>query len=590
MTTARIAPPNATVLVPYRPDIEREIAALTDAIAQVPRLRARYAPRWLAIQLLEQDATIWEKVRGTDGGDRVFAVLEGSLSRLRHAYGEEIDLALTDQRYGFIHTLVGEVVRRPQGSAETMSDRIDRVVTHPSFGVPIFLVLMWVVFKMTTDVAGPFVDWIDAVIGGPITSWVAAVVGAAGWGGSWFESLVVDGVIAGVGGVLVFVPVLMALYLALAVLEDSGYMARAAFVMDRLMHPLGLHGRSFVPLMVGFGCTVPAFHATRTLEHERDRVLTGLLVPFMSCGGRLPVYALLATIFFPDMGGLVVWGIYVAGIVAAMGLGMVLKNTMFKDKERAPFIMELPPYRLPTLKNTWMLMWSRTSSFVKKAWTIIMAASVVLWFLVAIPVGGTEASAQVSTTSTNLERSLFATISRGVAPVFAPAGFGSWEASGALIVGLGAKEIVVSTMVQTYGMGSEGSESSEEQAAPTVVPLTEGVRTIVGGFGRAVLDAGRAIPGMVGLDLVGHERETRPASLVAGIRHGFEASSGGHGSLAALAFMVFVLLYTPCLAAVAAEWQELGTRWAWMSIVGQLVLAWAAATVIFQGGRVIGLG
>jgi ferrous iron transport protein B len=585
MTTVRVAAPGAAVLVPYRPDIEREIAALAEAIETVPALQERYTPRWLAIQLLEQDSTIRDKVRRVEGGEAVLTALADSLSRLHHAYGDEIDLALTDQRYSFIHGLVSEVVRRPEESAETRSDRIDRVVTHPSFGVPIFLVLMWVVFKITTDVAGPFVDWIDTAIGGPLTSWVAAAIGAVGLGGSWFESLVIDGIIAGVGGVLVFVPVLMALYLALAVLEDSGYMARAAFVMDRLMHPIGLHGRSFVPLIVGFGCTVPAFYATRTLEHERDRVLTGLLVPFMSCGGRLPIYVLLATIFFPDLGGVVVWGIYVAGIAAAMLLGMALKNTMFRDKERAPFIMELPPYRLPTLKNIWTLMWSRTASFVKKAWTIIMVASVVMWFLVTIPVGGPRTDASAST-DTALDRSLFATISKGMAPVFAPTGFGSWEASGALVAGLVAKEIVVSTMIQTYGMG----EAEEEPPEATPISFTEEMGTLVGGFGVAMLDAARAIPGIVGIDLGEDGEEAQSAALVGGIRRGFEASSGGHGTLAAVAFMVFVLLYTPCLAAVAAEWQELGTRWTWVSIVGQLVLAWGAATAIFQGGKALGLG
>lgn len=565
------------VYIGYKSDIEQEISTLAAVIEKTPALHPRYNPRWLAVQLLENDETLIERVGTLEGGNMVLTALQESRSRLQRNYGEDIDIVLTDQRYGFINQLVGAVVRRPSTPPATMSDRIDAVATHRLLGIPIFLALMWVVFKLTTDVAGPFLDWVDGVISGPLTTWIVALLGMVGLGGTWFESLVVDGIIAGVGGVLVFVPVLMSLYLALALLEDSGYMARAAFVMDRLMHALGLHGKSFMPMIIGFGCTVPAFYATRTLENRKDRVLTGLLVPFMSCGARLPVYVLLAAVFFPAASGLVVWSIYMVGIVTAIVLGIILKNTLFRGKEQSPFIMELPPYRVPTLRNIWFLMWERTSAFLKKAWTVIMATSIVIWLLIAIPVGGG------SFADTDLDQSGFASLSKVAAPAFAPLGFGSWEASGALVTGFVAKEVVVSTMAQIYHV-----EEVEEEAEPTT--FVDDVTGIFTSFGIATIDALKAIPGIVGIDLAGGEAEEEPSDLMAAVRSSFEQSSGGHGALAALAFMVFVLLYTPCMVAVAAEWQELGAKWTWFSIIGQLALAWVVAFAIFQGGLLLGLG
>jgi ferrous iron transport protein B len=406
-----------------------------------------------------------------------------------------------------------------------------------------------------------------------------ALLGAIGLSGTWVESLVVDGIIAGVGGVLVFVPVLMFLYLALAILEDSGYMARAAFVMDRLMHALGLHGKSFLPMLVGFGCTVPAMYATRTLENKKDRILTGLLVPFMSCGARLPVYVLFAAIFFPQNAGVAVFAMYLLGIVTAIVLGIVLKNTLFKGKEQSAFVMELPPYRLPTLRGIWFHTWERTSSFVRKAWTIIMATSVALWFLLAIPVGGQGGFAE-----TDVDDSLFATVNQVIAPVFQPLGFGTWEASSALVTGFVAKEVVISTMSQVYAV----EEPEDEAAEPTT--FFQDLGSIAAGFIGATADALKSLPLMVGVNLFEEEAEEEPTALMGAIEEGFEESSGGYGALAALAFMVFVLIYTPCMVAVAAERHELGMNWTWVSIFGQLALAWLMAFVVFQGGKLLGLG
>jgi ferrous iron transport protein B len=445
---------------------------------------------------------------------------------------------------------------------------------------------------------------VGGVIGGPITNWVVSILGALGLGGTWIESLFVDGIIAGVGGVLVFVPVMMFLYLALAVLEDSGYMARAAFVMDRLMHALGLHGKSFLPMLIGFGCTVPALYATRTLENEKDRILTGLLVPFMSCGARLPVYVLFAAIFFPENAGAVVFGLYMLGILTAIILGIILKNTIFKGKEQSVFVMELPPYRLPTLRGIWFHMWERTSAFVRKAWTIIMATSIILWVLMSIPVKGSGSFAEI-----DVNDSVFATANEAIAPVLAPLGFDSWEASSALVTGFVAKEVVVSTMAQVYAV-----EEPEEEAEATT--FFEDVSEIITSFIGATVDTIKSLPLIAGINLFEEEDEAEPTSLmqavqlplIAGInlfeeeeeaeptslmqavQNSFEASSGGHGALASLAFMVFILIYTPCMVAIAAERQELGTKWMWVSIIGQLALAWLMAFVVFQGGILLGLG
>lgn len=570
-----VAPP---IYVRYEPEIEAEISHLSTVIMQSLPIGFAASPRWLSIQLLEEDPHLVQAVQQTSAGTLVTAALAESLNRLRVIYPDGIDVALVDQRYTFVHQLVRRVINLPVEHRITLSERVDRVVTHRWLGIPIFLLLMWIVFTLTTDVAAPLVDWVDAVINGPVINRVVALLGLIRLHGTWVERMVLDGVIVGVGRVLVFIPVLMALYLALAVLEDSGYMARAAFVMDRLMHALGLHGKSFLPMIVGFGCTVPAFYATRTLKHEQDRILTGLLVPFMSCGARLPVYVLMATIFFPRHSGWVVFVIYLIGILTAIILGLVLKPTLFRTSQPAPFIMELPPYRIPTIRNIWFHMWERSSLFIRKAWTIIMITSILIWLLTATPLDGRGTFADV-----DLEQSAFATIANTVAPVFAPLGFGSWEASGALVTGFVAKEVVISTMAQVYHV-----DEVEDGAAPATV--IEDIEFIVVGFTLAVFDAIKAMPLLIGVDLSEYEAEDEPSDLMLAIRRNFEASSGGHGALAALSFMLFVLIYTPCVTAVAAQHQEFGKKWVWFSILGQLALAWLVAWLVFQGGKFLGWG
>jgi ferrous iron transport protein B len=567
MTTHELAYTRGVFLVDYGREVEEEIAHLQEAIEKVPALIARYSSRWLAIKLLEEDKEILPKVEAVEGGGEILAQARKSVTHLRSVYGDDVDTIVADRRYGFISGLVREVVRRPAEERLTLSDKIDKIVTNRVLGIPVFLVAMWVVFKMTAEVSGPYLDWVDGVIGGPITRWVVAILDLIRLGGTWFESLMVDGIIAGVGGVLVFVPVLLFLYFFLALLEDSGYMARAAFVMDRLMHALGLHGKSFLPMLIGFGCTVPAVYATRTLESEDDRVLTGLLVPMMSCGARLPVYAVFAAAFFADNAGRFIFALYLTGIVFAILSGMVFKRTVFKGKPPAPFVMELPPYRVPTLKGILIHMWERSSVFLRKATTIIMAVSIILWFLMSIP-WGVE----------NPGDSLFGKASAVIAPIFAPTGFGDWEAAGSLVTGFVAKEVVVGTMSQIY----VGEAEEEEAEEPTT--FFQDLGEIVVGFVEATVDTVKMTLSLIpGVNLMGEEEEAEDTALIEALRERFTP-------LSAVAFNVFVLLYIPCMVAVAAQRHEYGTKWTLFSAVYLTALGWVVATIIYQGGRLLGLG
>jgi len=565
-------------LVDYGIEIENEIAHLQILIEKYDELSTAYASRWLAIKLLEEDEDLTKKVEQMQGGPELLSETQKSIAHLREIYGDDVDTIIADRRYGWINGLIKEVVQRSKTEQRTLSDKIDKVLTSRILGIPIFLAVMWVVFKITTDLSAPMLDWINGVISGPISNWVVAILEWVGLGGTWLESLLVEGIIAGVGGVLVFVPVMAFLYVALALLEDSGYMARAAFVMDRLMHALGLHGKSFLPMIIGFGCTVPALMATRTLDNEKDRILTGLLVPFMSCGARLPVYVLMASIFFPENSGMVIFWMYILGIIIAVLVGLLLKNTLFKGKEQSPFVMELPPYRLPTLKGIRIHMWERTSAFLKKAWSLILFTSVIVWLLLALPVGGGVFA------QTLVEDSAFASVSKVIAPAFDPLGFGDWKMSGPLMTGFVAKEVVISTMNQVYDLEEVEDEKTDQTS------FLEDIGYVLVSFINAVRDTIKSIPLIIGIHVFEAEEEAEPTALMNAVEEGFEETSGGHGALASVAYMSFVLLYTPCMVAVAAERKELGAKWMWLSIFGQLAIAWIVAFLIFQGGLLLGLG
>ena len=570
MTTHDLAYSRRRLLVDYGREVEEEIVRLQMLIEKTAALNERYPSRWLALKLLEADRDIVNRVKGVEGGDALLEQARRSVDHLREVYDDDVDIILADRRYGFLSGLVKEVVQRPTDTEERLllSDKIDKIVTHKVLGIPIFLAAMWVVFKVTADVSAPYVDWVDGVISGQLTNWAVAILNLLGLGGTWIESLLVDGIIAGVGGVLVFVPVLMFLYFSLALLEDSGYMARAAFVMDRLMHTLGLHGKSFLPMILGFGCTVPGVYATRVLENEDDRKLTGFLVPMMSCGARLPVYVLFAAAFFPSNPGWFIFIIYIVGILFAVLTGVIMKRTLFKDKPPSPFVMELPPYRIPTLKGILIHMWERTSLFVRKAATVIMAVSIVLWFLMNIPWGVEDP-----------KDSLFGKTSALIAPVLAPAGFGEWEAAGSLVTGFVAKEVVVGTMSQIYVGGAE----AEEEGEPTT--FFQDLGEIVVGFWDATVDTVKAAVSIIpGVDLMGEEvEEGEDTALLAALQNAFTP-------LQAVAFCLFVLLYIPCMVALAAQIHEYGIKWALFNAAYLTALGWVVATIVYQGGRLLGLG
>ncbi|MFW5708827.1 MAG: ferrous iron transport protein B [Chloroflexota bacterium] len=564
--------------------LETEIGLLSEKIQAIPTLVADYRPRWLAIKLLEDDEDITKRLAEYQP---LLEAARTAAARVEAATGDDAETLITDGRYAYINAIISGALTRPREALETRSDRIDRVLTHRIYGVPIFLLMMWIVFQITANVSGPFLDWVDGLIAGPITNWVSALVGAAALSGTWVEALLIDGIIAGVGGVLVFVPVLMSLYLVIGVLEDSGYMARAAFVMDRVMRAMGLHGKSFLPMLVGFGCTVPAVYATRTLENEDDRKLTGFLVTFMSCGARLPVYVVIGAAFFGARSGNLIFGMYILGIVVALATGWALKLTVYRNKPPQPFVMELPPYRPPHLRDVWRQTWERTSSFVRKAGTIILATSVVIWILMAIPAGSTGNFNDVTP-----EDSVFGTVSAAAAPIFAPAGFGDWQASGSLITGFVAKEVIIGTMSQIY-VGEE-TAPDESEFKPT---FFEDVASIGSSFAEATILTAQEIVNIVprtinilpGIsiaeaDFMGNaEAPEETTALESALTQVFTP-------LSAIAFTVFVLLYTPCMVTVAAMRHEFGTRFMFYQVGYTFVVAWLAAVIVYQLGTLLGLG
>lgn len=560
--------------IDYGPDLELAIAELETAIAD-SEFASKYPNRWLAVALLDHDAGLAENLSSSASGQALLEIRDTLTTRLADR-GIDVATAIAGHRFDAVHEVARQASHGQHETTVSTTDRIDAVVTNRWLGIPIFLGLMWVVFKITTDVAGAFLDWVDITVSGPISSLVTSILTAVGLGGTWVQSLVVDGAIAGVGAILVFIPVLFCLYLALAFLEDTGYMARAAFVMDRAMRGIGLQGKSFLPMMVGFGCTVPAVYATRTLDNQRDRILTTMLVPFMSCGARLPVYVLLGTIFFPDYAGLAVFAMYLLGISVALILGLVLRRTVLPVTKHAPTIMEMPPYRLPTARSIWFHTWTRTKAFLREAGSIIFITMMVVWLLMAIPVAGSGSFAD-----TDVDDSAFAAVSGAVAPVFEPAGFGSWEATGSILSGFVAKEVVIGTMAQAYGV-----DETDDRDDPGAV--YEQAWSVVSGFGEATVIAVKAVPGIIGINLNAQDSEDESTALQTSIEVGFEQSSDGKGALAALCFMVFVLLYTPCMAAVGAIKGEIGTKWMWASIIGQTALAWVMAVAVFQiGSRIL---
>lgn len=423
----------------------------------------------------------------------------------------------------------------------TLSDRIDRVLLHPVIGVLVFLAVLFVVFQATTTLASPMQDWIDVTFRGWCTDGLDLLLGLFGpsVSGGWLRSLLVDGLLDGVVTVLTFIPVMGIMFLLLSILEDSGYMARAAFVMDRAMRALGLDGRAFLPIIVGFGCNLPALAATRTLSDSRQRVLTGMLVPFAACSARLSVFLVLAYAFFPKYAGLVVFLMYVASVMVILLVGVLLRHTMFRGLEPEPLMLALPAYQCPRALQLARSVLLRLWGFIRGASVIIISMITALWLLQGIPV---TANAGGFAHVDDVHDSAYGVLADAVAPVFAPAGFDDWHASAALITGFVAKEVVVGSMSQSYH-ADEPDDAASQQAGE----------------------------GTLGQKL----------------RASFDQSSHGHGKAAAIAFLLFTLAYTPCLATVAEMRRQFGTKVAARSVLLSLAVAYVIAIIAFQTLRLI---
>lgn len=548
----------------YGEDIESAASAIERIIENIyPQLVEKYPLRWLAFKLMEGDEHVYKEINLQ--GESSF--IDESISHLRKAHGSDIESIMADARYAQAAGLTREVLKKPAIRKIDLTERIDRIVLNRFLGIPIFLFAMWFVFKLAFDISTPFVDWIDGMISGPFKRWAEVLLGSLN-APLWTVSLVTDGIIAGAGFVLVFVPVIGMMMLLITFLEGSGYMARAAFVMDRLMHALGLHGKSFIPMLLGFGCNVPAIYATRILESERDKRLTAMLVPLMSCGARLPVYVVFIGAFFPQNAGTVLWSMYVLGIAMAILLGIILKKTMFKGT--APmFIMELPPYRIPTFRDLMIHTWQKLRHFVIKAGTYILAVSILVWFMLHIP-WGVE----------NKKDSLLGMMGQTIAPVLEPVGFGNWEAASSLIAGLIAKEIVIGTMSEIYVQKEE-----EKKYTPS---FTDDLKEMALSFLNASKDAALNVFSGFGIKSLSSEETEEEKQERSPLR---QAIQGVFTPLSAYAFIAFVLLYWPCVVVAIATRQEFGT---WKvyghAVLIHTALAWITAFVIYQGGRLLGLG
>ena len=553
---AEQGPPPRPRTVHYGREIEEEIARIRALLEAEHAVHTDAEPRWLAVKLLENDTEVRQAVRA----EPVLRQVEASARHLETILGDPAELVIAGRRYGFISGACQEAVRSTVEALHTVSDKIDVVLTHPVAGIPIFLLLMYGLFHLTFTLAAAPMGWMEAgfahLAGGVSGLWPEGSE-------SVLRSLLVDGVIGGVGGVMAFLPNIVLLFLGIALLEDSGYMARAAFLMDRFMHKIGLHGKSFIPMLIGFGCSVPGILATRTLDSRRDRLVTMLVLPLMSCWARLTIYALIIPAFFAQhLRAPVLWGIYLIGIVLAVACARLLRATLFRGEAPA-FVMELPLYRLPTLRGLLVHMWDRSWMYLRKAGTIILVISILLWALTTYPkkrqfdrnyeaelaaaraaapttsqAGGTQPASIKETLrqiaadrrAEALGHTVAGRIGRGMEPVLAPLGF-DWRVSTALIGAFAAKEVFVAQMAIVFSV-----EAEEERGTQTLRKRLQATYT----------------------------------------------------PLQAFCIMLFCLISTPCVATLAATWKESESwRWALFQLAGLTALAYVVTLVVYQVGRLL---
>ena len=532
--------------VRYAQEVEEEIAYLQELLPEqsflgqqvaaggedLKRESVAYPQRWLAIKLLENDAQVQKTVEAMPGGEKVLEKISGSRQRIQDKLRDDPELAIVDGRYAYLRGATQEAVRIHKVDRISTTEKVDQILLNPVLGLPIFLAIMWLLFQMTFTLGAPLMEWIELGFAS-LGQWAGANMAEG-----LLKSMVVDGIIGGVGGVIVFLPNILLLFLGIAFLEGTGYMSRAAFLMDGVMHRVGLHGKSFVPMLVGFGCTIPAVMATRTLENPKDRLVTMLVTPLMSCGAKLPVYTLLISAFFaPEVAGNVLFSIYLIGIILALLMAKLFR-TWLVPGESEPFVMELPTYRLPTFKALLIHMWERAWLYLRKAGTIILAASILMWTLFTFPMVDENGQAFASTQQ-QVSQSYAGKIGQAVEPIIKPLGF-DWKTGTALVAGFTAKEVVVSTMGTLYSI--EDATALEEEESGTVHTFAQRAR-----------------------------------------------QQSGHTPFTAYVLMLFTLIYTPCMATIAVIKRETnGWKWPVFTIAYTLVLAWVVCFGVYQGGLLLG--
>jgi ferrous iron transport protein B len=549
-------------------------AVIEEAIASVlPCLRGTIASRWKALQLLTYD----NRAIPEAGGRELEKLVVEHRRTIHQVLGEDLDIIIADSRYGFIHQIVKGAIEHPQEVRAHVSDKIDRVVLNRWLGIPLFLCVMYLMFLFTINISSAFIDFFDLAAGTIFVDGFGTLLSKIGTP-EWLKVLLADGAGGGIQTVSTFIPVVGFLFLFLSFLEDSGYMARAAFVMDRFMRFVGLPGKSFVPMLVGFGCNVPAIMATRTLESQRDRLMTIAMNPFMSCGARLPVYALFAAAFFPATGQNIVFGLYLLGIAIAIFTGLVLKNTLLKG-QASPFIMELPPYHLPRLKGVLLRTWERLKGFMMRAGKVIVAMVIVLTLLGSI---GTDGSFG----NDNSEKSVLSSVSRSITPAFAPMGLeqDNWPATVGIFTGVLAKEAMVGTLDSIYG-----NLAQQDAIAAGQAPEAE-TFNFWGGIGEALatIPANLAeVPAQLldplGLN-IGDVQDTTVAAEEQEVAVGTLGAMAKRfdGKVGAFAYLLFVLMYFPCVAATGTVYRETNLRWTLFVALWTTGLAYWSATMFYQ--------
>ncbi len=480
---------------------------------------------------------------------------------LERETGKKAYDVVSDERYAFAHGLFAEVVKRKGVSAKDITDSIDRIVLHPYLGFVVFIGVIYLTFKFAFDFSSPFVDWIDGFINDFLAPISYGALKALSFP-EWFLRFFSEAVVGGVGFVLTFVPLIATLYFFITFLEMSGYIPRVAFLMDRFMHRIGLHGKSVIPLILGFGCNVPAIVATRTMESTRDKILVIMMIPFMSCPARLVVFAFFASIFFKDNPALVITFLYLLGIAVALLTGFLLRRTVYKGS-MSHFVMELPPYRMPSLRSVITIVWVHVKDFLYRAGTLIFGASIAIWLLMNVPPG-----------VKNISESVAGHVGRALVPVFEPIGIDNWKATTSLIPAFLAREIVISSMGTIYSaeQGSIQTEEGEEFSP------SEALKEQVVAFGNAIKDA---VSSVLTLSIVSlHVEEEEEDNLKSLIRKDFTPAS-------AMSFMIFILIYTSCLGTFAVMVREIGKLRATLFLVYSFVSAWLTAFVVYNLMRLL---